>query len=292
MSPGHGWGRPGPPIRLCSDPIPILMYHSVSEHPRGATWALSVRPSALDRQLEHLRRDGFTGLTFGDLCVRWRTNSPLPSRPVVLTFDDGYADLFETALPILLKHGFPATVFVTTGWLHDAGRYAMGAPLDRMMTWRQVEELPQAGVEVAAHSHSHAHLDQVSDTRLRSELGWSRSLLQDRLGVAVASVAYPYGHTSGRVRAAVREIGYQQAAAVANLPAPATDEPFRVPRLTIRRSTSLSVFVRIAARHRTSLHYAPDHVLSAGWSAVRGVRRLLHRSESESCEYPDIEVMG
>ena len=135
-------------------PVPVLMYHSVSDAPAAATRALSVRPAMFAAQLRYLRNQGFSGLTFGELCQRRRTRQPLPPRPIVLTFDDGYADLIEEALPIMIEQGFPATVFVTTGWLGGMARYAAGTPLDRMLSWGQLAELSSAGVEVAAHSHS------------------------------------------------------------------------------------------------------------------------------------------
>ena len=106
------------------------MYHSVSDAPAAATRALSVRPAMFGAQLRYLRHQGFAGLTFGELCQRRRTRQPLPARPIVLTFDDGYADFIEEALPIMVEQGFPATVFVTTGWLGGIARYAAGTPPD------------------------------------------------------------------------------------------------------------------------------------------------------------------
>jgi peptidoglycan/xylan/chitin deacetylase (PgdA/CDA1 family) len=256
-------------------PLPVLMYHSVSDAPSASARALSVRPAVFGAQLNYLRRQGFTGLTFGELAQRRRMAQPLPARPIVLTFDDGYADLIEEALPMLIEHGFPATVFATTGWLHDAGRYAGGVPPGRMLSWAQLAELSAAGVEVAAHSHSHPQLDQISTARLRTELGAPKQLLEGRLGRPVFSLAYPYGYSSKRVRTVAREIGYLQAAVVANATAATTSDPFRVPRLTIRRSTSSAAFASTVNGKRTRLHYAPARVLTAGWAVVRRTRTAL-----------------
>lgn len=256
-------------------PVPVLMYHSVIEAPTVRTRALSVCPEMFAGQLSYLRRQGFTGLTFGDLCHRRRAGQPLPARPIVLTFDDGYVDLIEVALPILMEQGFPATVFVTTGWLRDAGRHAAGTPLGCTLSWLQLAELSTAGIEIAAHSHSHAQLDQISDAQLRGELAGSQHLLEDRLGRAVNSLAYPYGYSSKRVRTVAREIGYLQAASVANVTTTSTYEPLGVPRLTVRRTTSSAAFARIVAQQRLSLHYAPTRALTAGWAVVRRTRRLL-----------------
>jgi peptidoglycan/xylan/chitin deacetylase (PgdA/CDA1 family) len=251
------------------------MYHSVSDAPTASTQALSVRPGMFGAQLCSLRRQGFTGLTFGELAQRRRTGQPFPARPIVLTFDDGYADLIEEALPKLIEHGFPATVFVTTGWLRDAGRRtAAGAP-GRMLSWAQLAELSAAGVEVAAHTHSHPQLDRISTARLHAELGDSKKFLEDRLGRPVRSLAYPYGYSSKRVRNVARESGYLQAATVANATAAATSDPFRVPRLTIRRSTSSATFASTVNGKRIGLRYAPTRVLTAGWAVVRRTRTAL-----------------
>lgn len=271
-----GPGREHPTSGTLGRTVPVLMYHSVNEVPPASTWTLSVRPSAFDAQLRHLRQQGFTGLTFGELCRRRRTGCALPERPIVLTFDDGYADFLAEAVPVLAEHGFPATVFVTTGWLHDAGRHAAGTPLDRMLSWAQLATLAAVGIEIGAHSHSHPQLDQLCGPRLRAELGDSRRMLEDRLGAPVPSLAYPYGYSTKRVRDVARDVGYLQAASVANAAAAPTCEFLTVPRLTIRHSMSLATFARVADQDRLGLHYASSHALTAGWAMVRRMRRALH----------------
>jgi peptidoglycan/xylan/chitin deacetylase (PgdA/CDA1 family) len=275
--------QPSPPAP--DIPVPVLMYHSVSDAPANSTRALSVSPGMFAAQLRYLRSEGFTGLTFGELCQRRPSGQPLPARPIVLTFDDGYADLIEEALPIMIEHGFPATVFVTTGWLRDAAQYAAGTPLGRMLSWGQLAELSSAGVEIAAHSHSHPQLDQISEPRLRVELADSRRLLEDRLGQPVYSLAYPFGYSNKRVRAVVHEVGYRQAAAVANAVAGSACDPFGVPRLTIRRSTSLAGFARVAHQQRIRLHYAPAHALTTGYAVVRRTRSALRAPTNEPSSF-------
>lgn len=261
-----------------SSPVPILMYHSVTQDPPAETRSLSVRPADLRWQLQFLRDHGFTGLTFGDLCVRVRSGAAMPERPVVLTFDDGYADTHEEALPLLAEHGFPATVFVTTGWLRDAGRWAAGKPLDRTLGWTQVEELADSGIEIAAHSHSHAQLDQLDDRMLRSELTLGKSLAEERLGRPVPSLAYPYGYSSSRVRRGAEAAGYSQAAAVSNDAADATADAFAVPRLTVRRSTTPEVFSRIVFCEQLNRVFRRDRALTAGFSLVRRSRYAVRKA--------------
>lgn len=251
--------------------VPILMYHSI-----GGSDRLAVRPEAFAEQLAYLAEHGFAPLTFGDL-VR-RTFDParrpgLPARPVVLTFDDGYADFHERALPLLDRFGFPATLFVTTGWLRDAGPYAAGRPLSPTLAWGQIQEIAAAGVEIGGHGHSHAQLDQLGDRVLGEELRLSRRLLEDRLGRAVPTMAFPYGYSSARVRRAVRAAGYDAACAVANRVAGAGCDVLAVPRLTVRARTSIAGFGR-ALQGRGFL---TDHALTRAYAVVRRSRRAARR---------------
>ena len=108
--------------------VPILMYHSVSDRPNVETRPLAVRPSALAEQLSYLKESGFTPLTMADLIasLHGEDDRHLPERPIVVTFDDGYADFHSEALPLLERYDVPATVFLTSGWVSDAGKEAAG----------------------------------------------------------------------------------------------------------------------------------------------------------------------
>jgi peptidoglycan/xylan/chitin deacetylase (PgdA/CDA1 family) len=228
-------------------------------------------------QLRLLRRSGFTTLRFGDYAAAVTSGDPLPERSVVLTFDDGYADFCEQALPLLDENGFTATVFVTTGWLADAGRDAAGSALDRMLSRRQVREVARAGVEIGGHSHSHAQLDQISGPALQQELEFSKELLQNEVEAPVTSLAYPFGYSSGRVRDAVAAAGYRHAAAVVNRLSPPQPDPLALPRLTIRRSTDLDTFGRVVRAEDIGRLYAVDRALTSGWAVQRRTRYAVNR---------------
>ncbi|MEV0692080.1 polysaccharide deacetylase family protein [Streptomyces sp. NPDC050388] len=250
--------------------VPILMYHSVATEPNDATRALSVTPQAFAEQMAVIAERGLTPVDTAELAACWRTGRPLPERPVLVTFDDGYEGVHRHALPVLARHGFPATLFVSTGWLR--GPHDTGGGLDTMLDWEQVRELADAGVEIGGHSHSHPQLDQLDDRRLRSELVLCKEIVSDRLGRAPASFAYPYGYSSRRVREAVRETGYAQALAVGNGLARRSQGPYALRRVTVRRSTDTAEFERLVEGRALSRVFVRDRALTKGYAVVRRAR--------------------
>ncbi|MEU9053752.1 polysaccharide deacetylase family protein [Streptomyces sp. NPDC048384] len=256
--------------------VPILMYHAVSTSPNDATRELSVAPEAFAEQMALIGDLGLTPVRTADLAARWRSGRPLPERPVLITFDDGYEGVHRHALPVLAKHGFAATVFVSTGWLK--GPHDMGGGLDTMLDWDQVRELAGADVEIGGHSHTHPQLDQLPDDQLRSELILCKEIISDRLGSVPASFAYPYGYSSRRVREAVRETGYDQALAVNNGLARRRQGPYALTRLTVRRTTSIEEFGRMVEGRAIARSFARDRALTKGYAVVRRARQVRRKA--------------
>ena len=260
-----------------SSPVPILMYHEVAGRAETAS-PLAVPPAAFAEQVAALAAAGFTTVTAAALAAAWAGRASLPERPVVITFDDGFADFHRAALPVLAEYGFTATVFVTTGWVEDAGPLPPAArprPA-RMLSWQQIAESAGAGIEIAAHSHTHPQLDQLPAVQLAAELDTSRRLLEDRLGAAVPGMAYPFGYSGAPVRRAARAAGYRYACAVANGVARPGSDRFALPRLTVRRSTRPGTFGRVVRGQQVPLIYARDRSLTKGYAVVRRTRAVLN----------------
>ncbi|MBC2903320.1 polysaccharide deacetylase family protein [Streptomyces cupreus] len=256
--------------------VPILMYHAVSSEPNDATRGLSVTPEAFAEQMAVIADLGLSPVSTTDLAACWRHGCPLPAHPVLVTFDDGYEGVHRHALPVLAKHGFPATLFVSTGWLR--GPYDTGGALDTMLDWDQVRELAAAGVEVGGHSHTHPQLDQLPDDALRRELILCKEIVSDQLGTAPASFAYPYGYSSRRVREAVRETGYAQALAVGNGLARRRQGPYALRRVTVRRSTGAEEFQRLVEGRAITRTFARDLALTKGYAMVRRARQIRRKA--------------
>ncbi|MFC9230770.1 polysaccharide deacetylase family protein [Streptomyces decoyicus] len=253
--------------------VPILMYHAVTVAPTPAVRELSVPPEAFAAQLAVLADGGFTPLTTAALSAAWRGGRPLPPKPVLITFDDGYEGVYRHALPALARHGFPATLFVSTGWLR--GPYDTGGALDTMLDWDQVRKLAAAGVEIGGHSHSHPQLDGLGDTRLRHEVLRCKEIIAEQVGAPPESFAYPYGYSSRRVRQTVRALGFRQALAVGNALAARRQGPYALTRLTVRRRTDTEEFARIVEGRGLVRAFARDRVLTKGYAVVRRSRQAV-----------------
>ncbi|MEU6984447.1 polysaccharide deacetylase family protein [Streptomyces sp. NPDC046324] len=243
------------------------MYHAVDHEPAPATRRLSVSPEAFATQMAVVAARGFTALTTAELAEAWRTGGSLPARPVLITFDDGYEGVHRHALPVLAKHGFASTLFVSTGWLR--GAHDEGGALDTMLDWDQVRELAAAGTEIGGHTHTHPQLDQVDERRLWYETLRCKELVREELGRAPMSFAYPYGYSDRRVRRTVRAAGYAQALAVGNAAARRRQGPYALERLTVRRSTGIEEFERLVEGRAITRTFAADRALTKGYALVR-----------------------
>jgi peptidoglycan/xylan/chitin deacetylase (PgdA/CDA1 family) len=254
--------------------VPILMYHEIAQRPE-TTSSLAVPPGAWAAQLAYLSAEGYRTVTAAELAAALAAGGELPGRTVVLTFDDGYADFHSRAMPLLARYGFTATIFVTTGWVRDSGPLLAGRRPGRMLSWGQIEEAAGAGIEVGAHSCLHPQLDQLPGKRLREELHASRATLEDRLGVTVAGVAYPFGYSSPRVRDVARDVGYAYGCAVGNAVMTTQPDPFALPRLTIRRSTAMTAFQELVQGQHVQRIYLKERAMTKGWAVVRHGRAAL-----------------
>ena len=265
--------------------VPALMYHEITTEPL-LPGHLAVSPAHFAEHIGYLAGGRYTTLRAADLARLRQQGESLPPSPVLLTFDDGFADVHERALPLLAGRGIAATLYVTTGWISDgkgpraaARQPATSLPDTGMLSWGQIGEIAAAGIEIGAHTRTHPQLDQLDPSALHRELTGSKHELEDQLGVAVTGLSYPYGYSSRRVRAAAHAAGYSYALAVGNRLIRGADDQFALPRLTMGRSTGLPDFARIVRGGRLPAEYALYRALTAGWSVVRRARSTLNRPE-------------
>ncbi len=251
--------------------VPILTYHSVGEDPPAPIRRWSVAPGRFREHLAALSGHGFTGLTVTQLLACYRGERPLPPRPVVLTFDDGYEDFLTVAVPALAEAGFPATLYVSTGLLRDE-RPGVPVPPGRMLDWAQLAQVAAAGVEIGAHGHTHRELDVLPPATARWEIVHSGARLRQELHVPVPTFAYPYGYADRGVRRAVRAAGYTAACGVKNAYSHAADDPWALSRILVERDVDAAALTRLVTRSVLPAGWRRERPRTVAWRAYRRIR--------------------
>lgn len=254
--------------------VPVLLYHSIAadDSPENA-WRFNVSPGTFDRQMAWLREAGHRPIGLAEWLEWNQGGRPLPARPVMITFDDGYRNNLSAALPLLKRHGFRATFFISTGFLGSAQPFpwVRGArhPAEfEPMTADDVRTLAREGMEIGAHAREHVRLAAVPDDRARAEIAASKADLEACLGRPVPTFAYPYGSVrdvAPRHRTFCREAGFSAAfTTVPRVSRPGTS-PMAIPRITVCERDGVDVF---ALKVRG---------LFEGYETVRKILRRLRR---------------
>lgn len=237
--------------------VPILMYHAIDD---GET-DLCVSPRAFREQMAWLRAGGFRAITLGEYASAL-TGPGLRSigRGVVITFDDGYVNNFEHALPVLAEHGFVATLFIATG---HAGR-ATGW-LERqwpVMTWDQIAACADVGHTIGAHTVTHPHLDELPPVESRREMDESRREIEQRLGRACEWLCYPYGGHTAETERLAREIGFHGAVSVKGGNTNRPEDLYRLRRFYVGPRTDLRHFALATSRLHAWKHSVAEWAVS------------------------------
>lgn len=182
-------------------PVPILMYHVVSAPQPGAPYPDLYTPKPVfAAQMKALAKRGYHGVTLAQVYDYWRRGYALPSKPIVISFDDGYLSHYTHALPVLKALGWPGVLNLEINNVKPGD-----------LTAGQVRALIDAGWEVDSHTITHPDLRTVGDSQLRQELVGSRSYLKKHFGVPASFFCYPAGRYDSRVIAAVKAAGYSAA---------------------------------------------------------------------------------
>jgi peptidoglycan/xylan/chitin deacetylase (PgdA/CDA1 family) len=221
---------------VAGPPPPILMYHyirDVDPTTDSIGYGLSVSPYLFEQHLAWLANQGYTtvGMQTATRCIMGEINCP--ERGVALTFDDGYADAYEYALPLLQEYGFVATFYIITDRVGQPG----------YMTWEQITALKNAGMEIGSHTVSHPDLTDMDIGTLVDQLETSKALLEEQLGVSVTSFCYPSGRYDATVLNYVQTAGYTNA--VTTRWDYDTSNQFAFPRRRIGGGTDASSFAAI-----------------------------------------------
>lgn len=218
--------------------VPILMYHYISVPPPDADVYrrdLSVSPAGLEQQLRYLADNGYSAITLKDLVYHLTLGYPLPEKPVILTFDDGYRDNFFHAYRLLRRFNFTATFFLVTSFI-DENR-------PEHLTWGQVRVMHQGGMEFGSHTFTHPDLRGQSVDYLVWQIVGSQEAIAERIGEPVRFFAYPAGYYDQQVIDVLRSAGFWAAVTTQQGAEHTTDGLFELERIRVRGDDTLEQFV-------------------------------------------------
>lgn len=256
--------------------VPILVYHQINDIDKNQM-TLSVKD--FDEQIKYLVDNGYTFITPEELVDYWdsqsqeeesetsEVNKPtLPEKPIIITFDDGYADIHKNVLPILQKYNAKATLFVITDFLNLYPNY---------LTWSQARELQSSGlVDIQSHTLSHFNLidARLSTYEVRYQLYGSKQAIEWYLKKPVRFIAYPEGKYTAEVEELTKDVGYKAAFTVEYGLSHSRPQHYVLPRIAIFGDNSYPL-LRFKLRLLGAPFFAPlkrfkDRLVKDGNGAV------------------------
>lgn len=197
------------PIDLNSEVL-VFCYHRFEDRPKDS---LAIKPEEFEAQMQALKDQGIEVISMNDFLAWQRGEKSIPPKSALITIDDGYLSGYTTAWPILKKFGYPFTMFIYTDYVKGGPRTG-----GQSMTWEQLGEMRDAGVDIQSHTTTHGALnakkgksDAEYQAWLQNELAGSKKMIEDQLGISVKALAYPYGLHNETVHKAVADAGYEVA---------------------------------------------------------------------------------
>lgn len=200
---------PTPPPKPVIDPhseVVVILYHRLEGKAGGY---LSIEPELFEKQMQEIKDAGLTVISMQDYLAYRRGEKNIPKKSVLISIDDGYVSTYDVAWPILKKYGYPFTVFVYLNYINAGGK---------SITWDQLAEMRDAGVEIGSHTVSHHDLRKklpkfpgTYEEWLKDELERSKKTIEERLGIRCSVLAYVGGNSNAKIQEAARTAGYEAA---------------------------------------------------------------------------------
>ncbi len=233
------YGRSKKPLRsnqlFVPKSIPVLMYHCINDKTRFANsteQSLTIPTKVFTDQLDWLETHGYHVVSLNDAYAAMTSGKPLPSKPVVLTFDDGAPDAYTNVYPILSQRELSGAFFIIVARVDN----------DEGLNWAKLTEMANAGMQIESHTMTHADLPTGSPEEMVYELKQSKALIEERLGRPADFIAYPFGEVNQVVIEATKQAGYSAAFTIRPGPWQAGDNLFTLKRVRVSRGETIATF--------------------------------------------------
>jgi len=221
--------------------VPVLNYHQINDRDENA---LTVHTDQFEAQMKYLADNGYHTITPEDMVDAWENGKELPDKPVIITFDDGYADNYRNAYPILKKYNLQGTIFLISDYVSTYPNY---------LTWTQAEEMQESGlINFESHTLSHEQLDSTSPEETWNQVDGSKKALEWHLRKEINFLAYPCGSYDEELQRMVKDAGYQGAFTVNYGLSDKQDNRYLLDRVPIFGCTNHTLM-----RFKMRLNYTP-----------------------------------
>lgn len=208
-------------FRACTNGVPVLNYHQINDDEQNM---MTVPVAEFAKQMDYLDSEGYTTISPDDLYNYVTSGAELPDKPILITFDDGYADNYSNAFPILKQHNMQATIFLITDYMER---------FDNYMTWEQIQEMSEQGIYFGSHTLSHQELAMVDRDEAYRQLRDSKSIIEWRTLRWVEYIAFPCGSFNDATLEEAIKAGYKGGFAVRYDLTREGDFPFDMNRIPI-----------------------------------------------------------
>lgn len=262
-----------------SSQVPVLMYHSISDRATASFRRWTVSPDSFAAQMGFLAGEGYTSLTASEYARCLGGRSSLPAKPVVITFDDGYADFADAALPVMRSFDLSSTLFVTSGYVDGRSEWLVRERETRrpMLRWDRLAAIAGEDVEYGGHGFSHRQFDTMAVAEAMDDIVRGRRMIEDRTGRSVTSFAYPHGYSTQPLRNALASAGFTSAHAVVDAMSSLDDRLYAISRIIVHADVTLTRFASMVAGSGTTAHPSGDTWRQTAWRWWRRARIAVGR---------------
>ncbi|MBS1493633.1 MAG: polysaccharide deacetylase family protein [Bacteroidetes bacterium] len=228
---------------ILEKPLPIVLYHRVvKDNIKDSVVGIYVTEKIFEEQLAHLQKSKFKTITFIDVSKALKGNKTLSEKNIILTFDDGYEDNYDSAFPLLKKYNSTAVIFLVTGQESNVWDSHKNEPGAKLLSKGQVKEMYEYGIEFGAHTLNHAKLTEVKKNQLLKEIYNSKVFICRELQIPAISFAYPYGECNQMTKEVVKSLGFEFGVATDSGPLNFLKDLYQIRRQIIFSHTSLFQF--------------------------------------------------